>query len=96
MPPLMLASVGSASVSALLANQRRQRLLRWLGVACATLPIVITRIGNVPLNEAMAGWSADEPPRQWRDVVARWDRWNLLRTLAAVSTFVCEVASAVR
>jgi hypothetical protein len=61
MPPLMLASVGSNSVVGTDAHRRR-KVLAWLGFVCAALPIVITLVGNVPLNRRIAVSSVDQPP----------------------------------
>jgi uncharacterized membrane protein len=93
MPPLMLASVVSTASFALIPY--RYRPLARLGFACSALPIAITGTGNVPLNRRIAAWSVDEPRPEWREVIASWDRWNLLRTCAAVAAFLCEAGAVV-
>ncbi len=88
MPRLMVATIGSSFMAAIAA---RGSTARRIGLASAVLPLVLTRFGNVPLNDQMLTWTPAAPPSDWRSVVDRWDRFDTLRTLAAIATFVCQV-----
>jgi uncharacterized membrane protein len=48
---------------------------------------LVTMFGNVPLNDALAKVSADDPASviNWSDYVSRWTLWNHLRTAAALA-----------
>ena len=48
--------------------------------------LLVTAAGNVPLNEALAGVSAEGPEatRQWSHYLVAWTRWNHVRTAASV------------
>jgi uncharacterized membrane protein len=51
---------------------------------------LVTGLGNVPLNEALARLDADSPGavEPWRRFVARWSLWNHVRTVAALGACV--------
>jgi len=44
--------------------------------------LLVTGRGNVPLNEALDGFSRElhDAEAAWRRYRVRWGRWNLLRT----------------
>ena len=63
----------------------------WLMAGGATYLLgtfAVTMFSNVPLNEALAKVTADDPelPRKWNDYVRRWSRWNHVRTIAALAS----------
>jgi uncharacterized membrane protein len=49
--------------------------------------LLVTIIGNVPLNDALAKLSPSDPASvsQWTDYVSRWNVWNHLRAIAALA-----------
>jgi len=51
---------------------------------------LVTGLGNVPLNEALARLDAASPgsAEPWRRFVARWSLWNHVRTVAALGACV--------
>jgi len=50
--------------------------------------LLVTRFGNVPINQVIKTWPPDYPPLNWRALLHTWDRYNLIRTLAALGSFV--------
>jgi uncharacterized membrane protein len=68
----------------------------WLaicGATCYAAGIVITLSTNVPTNKAVAGWSIQSPPDNWKAIRAGWIRWHILRTLLSVPALVCYLLS---
>ena len=68
----------------------------WLAIAGAVsyaAVIAITLSTNLPTNKAIAGWSVQSPPDNWRAVRAGWIRWHILRTLVSVPGLVCYILS---
>jgi uncharacterized membrane protein len=59
-------------------------LLVWLGF---TLP------GTAPINAAALEWKPDAPPPNWRAMVSRWERFDTVRTWAALTAFVLMLAA---
>jgi len=47
---------------------------------------LVTVVGNVPLNDKLAGVSAHDPAARevWEHYLARWTMWNHVRTAAAI------------
>ncbi len=35
--------------------------------------LLVTRFGNVPINQMIRSWKPDEPPVGWKDLLHRWD-----------------------
>lgn len=87
--PLVFAVVALAAI-------RRGPAVRWvgLGLVLHVAVVVITMAVNVPLNEALG---AAGPPDRVPDPAAvraafdeaRWQGWNLTRTLLDVAAFGC-------
>ena len=68
----------------------------WLaigGVIGYVLVIAISLLTGVPLNKAIAGWSIQSPPDNWKNVRAKWIRWHILRTLVSVPALLCYLLS---
>jgi hypothetical protein len=68
----------------------------WLaifGAVSYAAVIAISLSTNVPTNKAIAGWSVQSPPDNWRAVRAGWIRWHILRTLVSVPALVCYLLS---
>jgi uncharacterized membrane protein len=57
--------------------------------------LAVTVAVHLPMNDAIAAWSPSAPPEEWAAVRARWTRWNLLRTAAALISFVAFLAATV-
>ncbi|WP_322770713.1 DUF1772 domain-containing protein, partial [Frankia sp. Cr1] len=63
-------------------------VLAGLTVLSLATNIVVTVRGDLPINVAMASWQADNPPSDWENHRARWNAFNRIRTVAAVTAFV--------
>jgi len=48
--------------------------------------LLVTMLGNVPLNDQLAAVSATDPAARdvWKHYLGRWTRWNHVRTAAAM------------
>jgi uncharacterized membrane protein len=55
--------------------------------------IAISLSTNVPTNLAIASWSNQSPPENWKAIRAGWIRWHILRTLVSVPALVCYLLS---
>ena len=57
--------------------------------------MVVTLLGNVPINRLVQSWRPNEPPAEWKRLRDRWERLHTLRTLLIVSGFALYAASVV-
>ena len=57
------------------------------GVLALLIWFLVTLFGTVPINTAALEWQPDEPPRDWRALVDRWERLNTIRAWAAILAF---------
>lgn len=76
----------------LLAGQGRRALL-WAGVALLYFAAVfwLTRSINIPINDAMAQWSAIAPPADWQLLRERWNEANAWRAAASALCFAASL-----
>jgi hypothetical protein len=71
----------------------------WLdGVALCALAlwISIKALRTVPINSATLEWRADDPPKNWRQLIERAERFHVVAAWAAVVAFGCFLASALQ
>jgi uncharacterized membrane protein len=98
-PPLVTVAL-LAALSWLVTLRAKPRSVEfWLVAVSATAiaaAIVLTRMVNVPLNDALMTWSATAPPP---DLQARWAPWehaNTIRVWLTLTAFVCETVALAR
>jgi uncharacterized membrane protein len=88
MPVFMAATVVSAApVLWFLRQARVSKLVLLLFLSAFVFLIaqlIITLIGNVPINDQIRSWSPDNPPAQWEDVRDQWNLFNNFRTMLLV------------
>jgi asparagine N-glycosylation enzyme membrane subunit Stt3 len=68
----------------------------WLAIGGAigyAIVIAISLSTGMPINKAIAGWSIQSPPDNWKDIRAEWIRWHILRTLVSVPALLCYLLS---
>lgn len=77
-----------------LASRQRRRALCWTGLALLYFAAVfwLTRSINIPINDAMAQWSASAPPPDWQGLRERWNEANALRAAASALCFAASLA----
>jgi uncharacterized membrane protein len=59
-----------------------------LSAILALTSLLVTRFGNVPINQIIKTWPPDHPPVNWIAQLNAWDKYNLIRVLAALGTFI--------
>jgi hypothetical protein len=48
----------------------------------------------VPINKGALQWPPDAPPANWRALIRRWERLDVIRSSAAVLAFACLLMAA--
>jgi len=84
MVPAVLSSV------AVLVTAGAGEGLGWRIAATAALVVFVLAsfLGTVPINIGVNDWDPADPPADWKDVVRRWERIDVLRSSAAAVAFV--------
>ncbi len=59
-----------------------------LSAILALTSLLVTRFGNVPINQLIKTWTPDHPPANQIAILHVWDKYNLIRVLAALGSFI--------
>jgi hypothetical protein len=70
--------------------------LRWATVGMLLVWIVIRIVRTVPVNSATLEWNPEAPPKDWRALVERTERFHVVASWAAVIAFLCSLTSTFR
>ncbi|MGN8050865.1 anthrone oxygenase family protein [Curtobacterium sp. 22159] len=95
-PILMIPAVlASVAVLVLVTDQSG---LEWriAGVTAVAVFLGASFLGTVPINMGVNDWDATAPPPDWRRVVTKWERIDVLRSTAAGVAFVLFVIGVVQ
>jgi Domain of unknown function (DUF1772) len=68
--------------------------LRCLSALALLIWVATTLFGTVPINKDTLTWRPDAPPNNWRVLVDRWERFDMARCWAAITSFAFLVAAA--
>lgn len=95
MPALMALAILTALWYAILTrSQGRVRNLALLSAGLALTALLVTRFGNVPINQLMRTWPPANLPANWKEILHTWDVYHLLRTAAGLGSFVAFLIAA--
>ncbi|HVP61327.1 MAG TPA: DUF1772 domain-containing protein [Myxococcaceae bacterium] len=92
-PIVLFAVVPSGVAVVILGGIDRRETFAGIGVACLIAFLAITLGGTVPIDQATLTWDPAAPPRDWRQLVRRWERLDTARTWAALAAFLCFLLS---
>jgi uncharacterized membrane protein len=68
---------------------------RWYAAAAGMLALtslLVTRLGNVPINGKIKTWSANSLPPDHAELLLRWETYHNIRTATAVAAFLLLIA----
>lgn len=68
-------------------------LLIVFSLICVVDELLMTRIGNLPLNRLISGWDLIAPPPDWMEIRSQWLRFMYIRSALLVSGFALLLAS---
>ncbi|WP_238428446.1 DUF1772 domain-containing protein [Frankia nepalensis] len=87
MKPLQIAALVASlalTVTSGLMGDPPAATLAGLAFLSLLVNVIVTVRGDLPINIAMASWRPEQPPADWELQRSRWDRFNAIRTAAAV------------
>ncbi|OII25242.1 hypothetical protein BIV01_12600 [Curtobacterium sp. MCBA15_013] len=72
--------------------------LGWRVAAAVALGVFVLAsfLGTVPINIGVNDWDPLDPPADWKRVVVRWERIDVLRSSAAIVAFVLSAIGVVQ
>ena len=98
MPILLLTSLLSGIISLVLLRRiyrSKEFLLTAIATLCVLAVIVMTRMVNVPINEALMTWQVSTPPPNAMDLWAPWEKTHTIRTIVSVIGFSSLILAAI-
>jgi uncharacterized membrane protein len=87
MQTLMGLTIASCLVLALLTRSRE----RWIAGTATGLVVasfLITRFGNVPINQKIKVWAMTSAPDDYAEILSRWEAFHFARTACALAAFL--------
>ena len=89
--PIVMLPAAALAVTVLLVVTGPGLTLRWATTITMAAFLLLSFLGTVPINIKVNDWSVDAPPADWRAVVHRWARIDVLRSTAATAAFLFAV-----
>lgn len=92
--PVMQALMGLAVLSTALLAARSASTRRWVAASASALAFVsflVTRFGNVPINQQIKRWAVGTPPDDYADILRRWELFHFTRTGCALLAFLLAI-----
>ncbi|MFA6060857.1 MAG: DUF1772 domain-containing protein [Taibaiella sp.] len=70
------------------------RNLAYLSAVFALSSLLVTRFGNVPINQIIKTWvNMPSPPSHWQSALHQWDVYHAIRTVCALLCFILFIAA---
>jgi Domain of unknown function (DUF1772) len=64
------------------------KFTRWIAAAFFTAALTFTAIFNVPINLATGKWDPDDPPKNWKQIRNKWERFQGIRSWFLLLGFI--------
>lgn len=93
--PVMQILMGLTVLSTLVLAARSTSRARRLSAAASALAVtsfLVTRLGNVPINQKIKVWAVSGPPSDYATILHRWELFHFTRTGCALIAFVLVIA----
>ncbi|NKY25627.1 DUF1772 domain-containing protein [Nocardia gamkensis] len=96
---VMQSLMGLTILSTLVLAARstgRARLLAGTASVLAAAAFLLTRLGNVPINQKIKVWAVTGPPADYAEILGRWEAFHFARTACALVAFLLVVLTTLR
>lgn len=90
MQSLMGLTILSTAVLAIRSTGKPRLLAGGAGIL-AVAAFLITRLGNVPINQKIKVWAVSGPPADYAEILSRWEAFHFARTVCALVAFLLVV-----
>lgn len=89
--PIVMLPAAALAVAALVVVTGPGQALRWATTIAMVAFLLLSFLGTVPINIKVNDWQVDAPPADWKAVIRRWARIDVLRSTAATAAFLFAV-----
>lgn len=86
-PSIFIPTILLGLAAAIVGGADAGFIFRWAGALLVIACFVLTLIGTAPINKAIGSWKASAPPKDWRALISRWQRLDIIRTWIGVVAF---------
>src|SRR5882757_10898677 len=69
-------------------QQKFPRIFAFSAIALTIATLLITRLGNIPINLEVKTWLPTAPPVNWLAIMRTWDFYHSMRTVTAIGSFL--------
>ena len=94
--PIVMLPAAAFAVATLVVVTGSGLAMRYAAVAAMAVFLLLSFLGTVPINIKVNDWQADAPPVDWKNLVRRWARIDVLRSTAATAAFLFLVLAVAR
>jgi uncharacterized membrane protein len=94
--PILMVPAVLASVAVLVLSGDDGQGWRFAAMVALVVFVLASFLGTVPINIRVNDWDPEHPPADWKRVVRRWERIDVLRSTAAGVAFVFFVVALVQ
>jgi uncharacterized membrane protein len=95
LPIVVVLGVLFTIAAALLARSERPNFYLLLAASiCIVAVALITRFGNIPINNQIITWSIDSPPSNWSELAHKWWQFQTARTVLALGALAFLISAA--
>lgn len=77
-------------------SEEPQRLLFGSSTAIMVLVLILTLVGEVPINNRVSAWNLDNLPSNWKDERNQWDRLHAVRVGMLLLSLISLVSGTTR
>lgn len=90
--PMRLISIITIGLMLIAAYMQIDKKTRWfyfliISIVCLLIPLILTVMLEVPINNQVIGWIALTAPANWKALVGQWQFIGLIRVVFALLSF---------
>jgi uncharacterized membrane protein len=91
---VVLGLLFTIAATFLARSERSNFYLLIAATICIAAVALITRFGNIPINNQILKWTIDSPPSNWAELAQTWWRLQTLRTVLAIGALALLISVA--
>ncbi|MFD4869659.1 anthrone oxygenase family protein [Streptomyces sp. NPDC058412] len=93
---MAVSTLSSLALALATLTRGRARLIAGAAGLLTLASFLITRLGNVPINGRIKEWALTSAPADHAEILRRWELFNNLRTLTALTAFALLITLALQ